>query len=52
MEPADTVAAIDPVAAALQRLDTVVGLPLEQRPEAFQTLHDELRSALAEIDDA
>ncbi|MBE7186775.1 hypothetical protein [Jatrophihabitans endophyticus] len=42
----------DPVAAALRRLDTVADLPLEQRPDAFQAVHDALRSALAEIDDA
>lgn len=35
-----------------QRLDSLAELALEQRPDAFQDIHDHLRSALAEIDDA
>ena len=42
----------DFVADTVQRLDCVAALPLEQRPDAFQAIHDELRSALTEIDDA
>ena len=44
--------AVDFVADAVQRLDTVAVLPLEQRPDAFGGIHEQLRSALAEIDDA
>ena len=40
------------IAQALRRLESAADLPLEERPDAVQAMHEDLRSALAEIDDA
>lgn len=40
------------VSEAVRRLDEVSALPLDQRPDEFQAIHDRLRSVLADLDDA
>ena len=52
-QPADAaVPALDRIAARLADSDVADDVPLAQRAELFGRLHDELRSALAEIDGA